>query len=178
MRGQAKLGGQVGSQGRPWGPEETGKNRWRGPPRPPEPWAARDGRPTDRRIGRAVHADAGGHGPPYEKSRRSGSARRLSSLVPKLCLGTVNYVSKLSLDSTFHSQVQPGNEDKERDPVFIRLRSEILAPNSCRAIGDQPCRVRFTHHFLARTTRPAANFASWRLCERFTPRRQGAKNGA
>ncbi len=40
--------------------------------------------------------------------------KRYSSLVPKLCLEIENYVSKLSLDSTFRSQVQPGHEDKNR----------------------------------------------------------------
>ncbi len=45
---------------------------------------------------------------------RADTARRykFSSLVPKLCLGIENYVSKLSSDSKFRSQVQPGNEDK------------------------------------------------------------------
>jgi hypothetical protein len=31
--------------------------------------APRDGHPATRHIGRTVHADDGGHGPPYEKLR-------------------------------------------------------------------------------------------------------------
>jgi alkaline phosphatase len=60
-----------------------------------------------------VHADDGGHGPPYENlPGPTLRGHEFPRLVPKLCLGTLNNVSKLSLDSKFRSQVQLGNENK------------------------------------------------------------------
>jgi hypothetical protein len=61
--------------------------------------------PPNRRIGRAVHADAGGHGPPYEKSR--------SGLRPPLGLGLWTFHDSPPHPNPLHPQTGGEGEKEE-----------------------------------------------------------------